>query len=77
MKDGSDGTQILGVNVDVYALGFICFGVYSRSPKVGNPMTSILKSNVKGIPALFGLNPVSNILGLTVPKAPCTFIVHT
>ena len=39
---------------------------YSRSPKVGNPMASILKSLVKGIPALFGLNPVSNFLGLTV-----------
>ena len=25
---------------------------------------SILKSNVKGIPALFGLNPVSNFTGL-------------
>ena len=29
-------------------------------------MASILKSNVKGIPALFGLDPVSNFLGLTV-----------
>ena len=29
-------------------------------------MASILKSLVKGIPALFGLNPVSNFLGLTV-----------
>ena len=41
---------------------------YSRSPKVGNPMASILKSKVKGIPALFGLIPVSNFLGLTVKE---------
>ena len=40
-------------------------GDYSRSPKVGNSMPSILKCNVKGIPALFDLNPVSNFLGLT------------
>ena len=39
---------------------------YSRSPKVGNPIASILKSNVQGIPALFGLNPVSNFMGFTV-----------
>ena len=39
---------------------------YSRSLKVGNPIASILKSNVWGIPALFGLNPVSNFMGLTV-----------
>ena len=39
---------------------------YSRSPKVGNPIASILKSNVKGIPALFVLNPVSNFLGFTI-----------
>ena len=39
---------------------------YSRSPKVGNPIASILKSNGKGIPALFDLNPVSNFLGLTI-----------
>ena len=36
---------------------------YSRSLKVGNQMASILKSNVKGITALFGLNPVSNFFG--------------
>ena len=42
------------------------FRVYSRSPKVGNPMASILKSSVYGIPALFVLNPVSNFLGLTI-----------
>ena len=41
---------------------------YSRSPKVGNPIASILnlKSNVWGIPAQFGLNPVSNFMGFTV-----------
>ena len=39
---------------------------YSRSLKVGNPIASILKSNVSGIPALFGLNPVSNFKGFTV-----------
>ena len=37
-----------------------------RSLKVGNPIASILKSNVKGIPALFGLNPASNFMGFTV-----------
>ena len=42
------------------------FSYYSRSQKVGNPIASILKSNVQGIPALFGLNPVSNFLGFTV-----------
>ena len=40
--------------------------VYSRSPKVGNPIASILKSNVKGILALFVLNLVSNFWGSTV-----------
>ena len=39
---------------------------YSRSPKVGNPIASILKTNVQGIPALFGLNPVSNFMGFAV-----------
>ena len=39
---------------------------YSRSQKVGNPKASFLKSNVKGIPALFGLTPVSNFMGFTV-----------
>ena len=39
---------------------------YSRSPKVGNPTASILQSNVKGILALFVLNPVSNVLGFTL-----------
>ena len=39
---------------------------YSRSPKVGNPIASIPKSNVQGIPALFGLNPVSNFMRFTV-----------
>ena len=42
------------------------FGVYSRSPKVGNLVALILKSNVEGIPALFGLNPVSNFMKTTV-----------
>ena len=42
--------------------------LYSRSQKVGNPITSNLKSNVSGIPALFGLNPVSNLMGLTVKQ---------
>ena len=39
---------------------------YSRSQKVGNPVASVLKSNVKGIPALFGLNPVSNFTGFAL-----------
>ena len=39
---------------------------YSRSPKVGNSIASSLKSNVWGIPALFGLNQVSNFMGFTV-----------
>ena len=39
---------------------------YSRSPKVGNPIASILKSNAEGIPGLFVLNPVSNFLGFTI-----------
>ena len=39
---------------------------YSRYPKVGNPIASILKSNVQGVPALFGLNPVSNFMEFTV-----------
>ena len=38
---------------------------YSRSPKIGNPIASILKSHVWGIPALIVLNPVSNFLGFT------------
>ena len=44
--------------------------VYSRSPKVGNPIASILKSNnAQGIPALFGLNPVSNFMEFTVASS--------
>ena len=39
---------------------------YSRSLKVGNRIASILKSNVQGTPALFGLYPVSNFMGFTV-----------
>ena len=30
---------------------------YSRSPKVGNPIVSILKSNLKGTPAQTVFNP--------------------
>ena len=48
------------------AQGFLQVSCYSKSPKVGNPIASILKSNVKGIPALFGLNPVFNFMGFTV-----------
>ena len=47
---------------------------YSRSPKVGNPIASILNSNEKGIPALFGLNPVSNFMGFTVLGGPFDFV---
>ena len=47
--------------------------VYSRSLKVGNPIASILKSNGKGIiPALFGLNRVSNFMEFTVYGASVT-----
>ena len=35
--------------------------LHSRSPKVGNPIASILKSHIEGI-----LNPVSNLLELTI-----------
>ena len=38
-------------------------GVYSGSPKVGNPTASILESKVSGVLALFVLNPVSIFLG--------------
>ena len=44
--------------------------LYSRSPKVGNPIASIPNGNVQGIPALFGLNPVSNFIGSTIKEAP-------
>ena len=64
--------QAFGWSVNVGALivrigcrGFL-FGNYNRSPKVGNPIASILKKNVYRIPALFGLNPVSNFMGFTV-----------
>ena len=56
--------------------------LYSRSQKIGNPIASILKSNVKGISALFGLSPVSNFMGFTVdprnpkPEALETLNVH-
>ena len=46
---------------------------YSRSPKVGNPIASILKSHAKGIPALIVLNPVSNFLGLTIQSHALPF----
>ena len=35
---------------------------YSRSPKVGNPIASIVKSSV------FVLNPVSNFLGFSIGR---------
>ena len=41
----------------------------SRSPKVGNPVASILQSNVEGIPALNVTNPASNFCVFTV--YPC------
>ena len=44
----------------------VFMNVYSRSPRVGNPIASILKSNVKVIPALFDLNPASNFMGFTI-----------
>ena len=47
--------------------------VYSRSPKVGSPIASILKSNVYGIPALFDLYPVSNFIGFTLWDSTATF----
>ena len=46
---------------------------YSRSPKVGNPIASILESNVYGISALFGLNPVSNFMGSTIVGVEASF----
>ena len=39
---------------------------YTRSPKVGNPIASILKSHVYRIPALIVLNPVSSFFGFTI-----------
>ena len=44
--------------------------IYSRSQKVGNPIASVLKTNVQGIPALVGLNPVSNFMEFTVLQSP-------
>ena len=41
--------------------------IFSISPKVGNPVASILKSNVQGILALIVLNPFSNFLGSLDP----------
>ena len=52
--------------------------VNSRSPKVGNPIASILKSNEEGISEIFGLHPVANFMEFTVnpipmnPKPPLT-----
>ena len=43
---------------------YIYIYIYSKSPKVGNPIASILKSNVQGIPALIVLNAVSNFFGV-------------
>ena len=40
------------------------------SPKVGNPVASILRSNVQGIADLFVLNAVSNFLGFTIELKP-------
>ena len=37
-----------------------------EAQKFGNPIASILESNVYGIPALFLLHPVSDCLGFTV-----------
>ena len=37
---------------------------YSRSPKVGNPKASILKSGTSGIPALIVLKPISKFWGV-------------
>ena len=63
---GSGLAHVLIVNEGAELLPVDAWILYSRSPKVGNPIASILKSNVKGIPALFGLNPVSNFTGFTV-----------
>ena len=42
-------------------------GFCSRSPKVGNPIASTsLRGMSWEIPALFGLDPVSNFMGFTV-----------
>ena len=60
----------------LFAVGF-CVGfivsfrglsneIDSRSPNVGNPIASFLKSHAKGIPALVVPNPVSNFLGFTI-----------
>ena len=51
-------------------------GLYSRSPKVGNPTASVLKSAVQGIPAPFVLNPASDILGFTIgfARVPSCFV---
>ena len=43
--------------------------VYKRSPKVGNPIASILKSNVEGSPVLIVLDPVFNFWGFTMLQA--------
>ena len=43
---------------------------YSISPRDGNPIASILKSNAEGIPALFVLNPVFNFLGFPILGGP-------
>ena len=43
--------------------------VHKRSPKVGNPIASILKSNVEGSPVLIVLDPVFNFWGFTILQA--------
>ena len=55
----------MGISLPYWA-HYIHIFAYSRSPKVGNPIASILQSNIQGILALFGLYPVSNFMGLTV-----------
>ena len=53
--------QKLGIQFLVYT------GAVVEAPKkVGNRIASILKSKVSGIPARIVLNPVSNLLGLTL-----------
>ena len=67
-------TTVLKAKLDTQAcirilLFCMHFKEYSRSPKVGNSIASILKSNAQGIPALIVLNPVSKVSG---PAIPCS-----
>ena len=66
-KQGSPETETLIPEPGTLNRGALHPQPYSRSQKVGNPIASILKSNVQGIPALFGLIPVSNFMGFTSP----------